>query len=246
MRVITLIPARMASTRLPNKPLADIQGKSMIAQVCDRAMEAEMGDVYVACAEQEIADAVIANGNKAILTDPELPSGTDRIAQALEQIEHDADIIINLQGDLPTLDPMLIKEVLRPFSDPLVDISTLVCAIKDEEEIANPNVVKAIVDWQVKFDDIGYALDFSRTAHPSSDDLYYHHIGIYAYRVQALEKFVALPPSEREQTCKLEQLRALHNGMRIDAVKVDTVPLGVDAAQDLDKARLLLQSADIG
>lgn len=248
MQSLILIPARMASTRLPNKPLADINGLPMICQVYDRAVESQLGEVYIACAEQEIADAITAHGGKAILTDPALPSGTDRIAQALENIPNgaDYDIIINLQGDLPTLEPSLIHDVLRPFSDPLVDISTLVCAIDNEEEINNPNVVKAVIDWQINpetgdgFSDIGYGLDFSRSPSSASDGKYYHHIGIYAYRNKALARFVALPPSAREQSEKLEQLRALDNDMRIDAVKVDTVPLGVDTAQDLEKARKLL------
>ncbi len=245
MQSLILIPARMASTRLPNKPLADINGLPMICQVYDRAVESNLGDVYIACAEQEIADAIIAHQGKAILTTPSLPSGTDRIAQAMHSLPNTAeiDIIINLQGDLPTLSPSLIKDVLRPFEDQAVDITTLVCAISDDTEINNPNVVKAIVNWQDNdTPTIGNAGNFSRQAAPASDGKYYHHIGIYAYRRTALAQFVALPPSEREQTEKLEQLRALDNGMRIDAVKVDTIPLGVDTAQDLEKARKLLSS----
>lgn len=238
MKILLLIPARMASTRLPDKPLADIGGLPMICHVYDRAKESDLGEVYVACAEREILQAVEQHGGKAVLTDPDLPSGTDRIYQAYTSLALEADIIINVQGDLPTLNSALIQDLLLPFEDPAVDITTLVCKIDDQDEIHNPNVVKAMVDWT--HDTHGTAPEFTRESRPASDGHYYHHIGIYAYRATALERFVALPPSEREQARKLEQMRALDNNMRIDAVKVDTTPLGVDTAEDLEKAREII------
>lgn len=241
---LIVIPARMASTRLPGKPLADIAGAPMIVQVWRRCCEAEVGPVIVACAEVEIAEAVTAAGGVAVMTDPDLPSGSDRVWQAVGL--HDPggqhQVIVNVQGDLPTLDPALITAALEPFDDPTVDLSTLVCEITDEEEKTNPNVVKAVT----AFPDnrrIARALYFSRATVPAGDGPLWHHIGLYAFRRAALARFVGLPPSALEKREKLEQLRALENGMRIDCVRVDTVPLGVDTPADLEKARRTLISA---
>ncbi|MDA0996726.1 MAG: NTP transferase domain-containing protein, partial [Proteobacteria bacterium] len=164
---IVLIPARMASTRLPGKPLADIAGKPMIVQVLDRAREAAVGPVAVACAEPEIAAAVITAGGQAQLTDPMHPSGSDRIWEALLALDPDAqhDLVVNLQGDLPTLDPALIRAVLEPLRDPACDIATLVAEITDDDERDNPNVVKAVVCF-ADGQRIGRALYFSRAAVP--------------------------------------------------------------------------------
>jgi 3-deoxy-manno-octulosonate cytidylyltransferase (CMP-KDO synthetase) len=246
---VILIPARLASTRLPNKPLADIHGVPMIVHVWRRAMAAELGPVYVACAEPEILAAVEAAGGQAVLTDPAHPSGSDRIFEALAKIDpgrrHDA--VVNVQGDLPTLDPVLIRRVLQPLHDPAVDIATLAVEITDEAERHNPNVVKAVAAFAP--DDqadggIARALYFSRATVPGNADgrvgPHYHHIGLYAYRRAALERFVALKPGQLEQREKLEQLRALENGMRIDVARVDTLPLGVDTPADLARARALL------
>jgi 3-deoxy-manno-octulosonate cytidylyltransferase (CMP-KDO synthetase) len=238
---IILIPARMASTRLPNKPLVMIAGLPMIVQVWQRAMEADCGRVVVAAAEQEIADAVKAVGGEAILTDPDLPSGSDRIFQALMRVDADGkhDAIINLQGDLPTLDPQIVKTVVDIL--PGHDMSTLVAEITTPEERDNPNVVKAILSMapQAK---IGRALYFTRSTAPSGEGPLYHHIGIYAYQRAALEKFVSLPPSPLEQRERLEQLRGLEAGMSIAAACVDTVPVGVDAPDDLALADRLLSA----
>ncbi len=238
---IVIIPARMASTRLPGKPLADIAGLPMIVQVLKRAEQAAIGPVVVACAETEIKDAVEACGGRAVLTDPDHPSGSDRIYEALKIVDPHAkyDIVVNLQGDLPTIEPAIVHAVLKPMRDLDVDITTLVAEITDEEEKANPNVVKAVVGFGPGAD-VARALYFTRSQAPAGDGPLYHHIGIYAYRRPALERFVSLEPSVLEQREKLEQLRALENGMRIDAARVDTVPFGVDTPADLARARAIL------
>ena len=240
-QTVILIPARMASTRLPGKPLADIAGVPMIVQVWRRAMDAGLGPVHVACAEAEIAAAVRAAGGLAVETDPNHPSGSDRIAEALARIDPDRrfDVVINLQGDLPTLDPAIVRAVAAPLSDPGIDIATLVTEIHDPAEAANPHVVKAVVAFAPGAD-TGPALYFSRNAVPAGAGPLWHHIGIYAYRRDALAQFVALPPGVLEQREKLEQLRALEAGMRIAAVRVDTLPLGVDTPADLARARAIL------
>lgn len=240
---IVIIPARMASTRLPGKPLADIAGLPMIVQVLIRAQEAAVGPVVVACAEREIHDAVKANGGFAVMTDPDHPSGSDRIHEALVEADPDGehDVIVNLQGDLPVIDPAIIQRVLAPMADPDVDIATLVAEIVDDEERTNPHVVKAAMGF-APGTDIGRALYFSRATVPYGDGPLYHHIGIYAYRRPALEKFVTLAPGLLETREKLEQLRALENGMRIDAARVDSIPFGVDTPADLARARTILEA----
>lgn len=240
---LILIPARMASTRLPGKPLADIHGAPMIVQVWKRAMESRAGRVAVAAAEAEIAEAVKAAGGEAVLTKPDHPSGSDRIFEAMTKLDPEGrhNIIVNLQGDLPTLDPALITAVLQPLATPLVDIATLATEIKVEAERTNPNVTKAIISFGHERDvACGRALYFTRATAPSGDGPLYHHIGIYAYRRKALERFVALQPSPLEQREKLEQLRAIEAGMRVDVRIVETVPLGVDTPEDLARARAML------
>ena len=238
---IVIIPARMASTRLPGKPLADIAGLPMIVQVLKRAEEANIGPVVVACAEPEIKDAVEQAGGKAVLTDPDHPSGSDRIFEALQSVDPEGkyDAIVNLQGDLPVLDADVVQAAVKPLADSGVDIATLVAEIVEEDEKTNPNVVKAVVGFK-DGEDVGRALYFSRATTPYGDGPLYHHIGIYAYRRSALETFVSLNPGVLEQREKLEQLRALENGMRIDAARVDTVPFGVDTPEDLERARAIL------
>ncbi len=241
---LVVIPARMASTRLPGKPLADIAGAPMIVQVWRRAIEAEVGPVIVACAEEEIAEAVTAAGGVAVLTDPDLPSGSDRVWQAVGRFDTTGrhDVIVNVQGDLPTLDPALIRASLAPFEQGgAADITTLVCEITDPEERTNPNVVKAVVAFRDSAE-TGRGLYFSRATVPWGDGPLWHHIGLYAYRRSALARFVALAPGVLESREKLEQLRALENGMTIDCVRVDTVPLGVDTPADLEKARRILSA----
>lgn len=238
---IILIPARLASTRLPNKPLADIAGAPMIVQVMRRSEEAGIGRVVIAAAEQEIVDAVEEAGGEAVLTDPDLPSGSDRVFEALNAVDPDGkhDVILNVQGDLPTLDPTIIKAALTVLETTSADISTLVAEITNPEEKTNPNVVKAVLSM-ADGARAGRALYFTRATAPANDGPLYHHIGLYGYRREALARFVALPPSPLEVREKLEQLRALEAGMRIDAALVDTVPLGVDTPADLEKARVEL------
>ncbi len=236
---IILIPARMASTRLPNKPLAPICGVPMIVHVLKRAQEADCGRVVVAAAEQEIANAVADAGGEAILTDPDLPSGSDRIHAALKAIDGDGahDVIVNLQGDLPSFAPNLVYECLAALDG--ADMSTLVAEISNPEERDNPNVVKAVLS--VTSRKKARALYFTRATSPHGDGPLYHHIGIYGYQRAALEKFVALPPSPLELREKLEQLRALEAGFTINAAIVDTVPVGVDTPEDLAHAEAVLK-----
>jgi len=237
---LIVIPARMQATRLPGKPLADIAGTPMIVHVWRRAVAAKAGDVIVATDSEEIADAVTAAGGKAIMTRADHASGSDRVFEAVTKADpgQRAGIIVNLQGDLPTLDPDLVTRCLAPLSDPEVDIATLTAVITEPEERTNPNVVK-VVGTPIA-DDRLRALYFTRASAPSGDGPLYHHIGIYAYRRASLERFVSLPPSPLEMREKLEQLRALEAGMRIDVAIVDTVPLGVDTPADLERARSLI------
>ncbi|TWT03076.1 3-deoxy-manno-octulosonate cytidylyltransferase [Reyranella sp. CPCC 100927] len=235
---VVLIPARMASTRLPNKPLADIHGVPMIVHVWRRAMEADIGPVVVAAAEPEIIAIVGDAGGRAVLTDPGHPSGSDRIHEALGQIDPDRrhDVVVNIQGDLPTLAPDVVQAALEPMIEPAVDIGTLVAEIRTDYEREASQVVKAVAGF-APGRAIARALYFSRTQVPTGPGALYHHIGLYAYRRAALERFVALPPGVLEQRERLEQLRALEAGMRIDVRLVDTVPLGVDTPDDLEEAR---------
>jgi 3-deoxy-manno-octulosonate cytidylyltransferase (CMP-KDO synthetase) len=239
-RALVLIPARMAATRLPGKPLLDIAGLPMIVHVLRRAEAANIGRVAVATDTPEIAAAVKAHGGEAVMTNPDHPSGSDRIYEAMTILDPDgkAEIVVNLQGDFPTISPDNIRAVLPPLADPDVDIATLAAEIHTEEESTNPNVVKAVGS------PVGArrlrALYFTRATAPWGDGPRYHHIGLYAYRRAALEKFVRLKPSPLERQEKLEQLRALEAGMRIDVTIVDIVPRGVDTPADLETTRAIL------
>lgn len=233
------IPARMASTRFPNKPLALIHGKPMIIHVLERSLESGVDDVYVACSEQEVADVVKKYNGRPIMTDPDLPSGTDRIFAAMQASGREYENIVNVQGDLPSLDPSLIKISLDILANRDVDMSTLAAVIHDEEEKTNPNVVKAVISF-TDDSNVGRALYFTRATAPYGDGDLYHHIGLYAYRADSLKRFVSLPPSPLEKRERLEQLRALENGMRVDVGVVNAVPLGVDTPEDLAKVELSL------
>lgn len=241
-KTLILIPARMASTRLPGKPLADICGLPMIVQVALRAKDAQAGRIVVAVDHQDTFDAVTAAGFEAVMTRVDHQSGSDRIYEALLKSDPDgkAETIINVQGDLPTIEPETIRAALRPLENPAVDIATLTVEIEDEEEKLNPNVVKVVgsplSETRLK------ALYFTRATAPHGKGPLYHHIGLYAYRRAALEKFVSLPPSTLEKRESLEQLRALEAGMRIDVEIVKSIPLGVDTPADLEKARRLLSA----
>jgi len=236
---IILIPARMAATRLPGKPLLDIAGLPMIVQVLRRAQAAGIGEAAVATDSEAIQAAVEKSGGRAVMTRADHLSGSDRICEALEAIDpaRHVDIVVNVQGDLPTIDPTDIRAALGPLSDPAVDIATLAAVIIDPAERGNPNVVK--VSGAMVTAGRFHATTFTRAdAVGAGPD--YHHIGLYAYRRAALERFVKLPPSANEQRERLEQLRALDAGMRIDVAIVKSVPLGVDTPEDLEKARILL------
>jgi 3-deoxy-manno-octulosonate cytidylyltransferase (CMP-KDO synthetase) len=237
---IVIIPARMASMRLPGKPLADIHGEPMIAHVWRRAMEADVGPVLVAADEAAIVNAIAAVGGRAILTRADHASGSDRIFEALNAFDGDRrhDVIVNVQGDLPTIAALAVRAAVRPLDDDEVDIATLATPITRAAERDDPNVVKAvgteIAPGRLR------ALYFTRASAPWGKGPLLHHIGLYAYRREALARFVALAPSPLERREKLEQLRALEAGMRIDIALVDTLPLGVDTPEDLERARQML------
>jgi 3-deoxy-manno-octulosonate cytidylyltransferase (CMP-KDO synthetase) len=242
MKPIIVIPARMASSRLPGKPLADIHGEPMIVHVWRRAMEADIGPVLVACAEAPIAEAVERVGGKAILTDPALSSGSDRVHAALEQVDPAGtyDLVINPQGDTPTFGPGLLHALLAALADPAVDIATLAAEIHDPHEAVDPNVVKVALEIAPGAP-VGRAIYFSRVTIPSGDGPYYHHEGMYAFRRASLRRFVALPASRLEQSERLEQLRALVAGMRIDVAVVPAVPWGVNTPADLERVRTMMR-----
>jgi 3-deoxy-manno-octulosonate cytidylyltransferase (CMP-KDO synthetase) len=239
-RTLVLIPARMAATRLPGKPLLDIAGLPMIVHVLRRAEAAQIGRVAVATDTPEIAAVVKSHGGEAVMTRSDHPSGSDRIYEALGKLDPrgEAEIVVNLQGDFPTILPDNIRSVLAPLADPAFDIATLAAEIHIEEESTNPNVVKVV--GSIVSGRRMRALYFTRATAPWGDGPRYHHIGLYAYRRQALERFVTMPPSPLEQQERLEQLRAIEAGMRIDVTIVDTVPRGVDSPEDLARTRLLL------
>jgi 3-deoxy-manno-octulosonate cytidylyltransferase (CMP-KDO synthetase) len=243
--VLILIPARMASTRLPGKPLADIAGQPMIVHVLRQAEVAQLGPVVVATDEEIIATAVEKAGGRAIMTRGDHISGSDRIFEALGVVDpkRRARIVVNVQGDLPTLDPGTLTAAVALLSDPAVDIATVAAEIRKDDERSNPNVVKVVgspLSGATTAPLRLRALYFTRATAPSGEGPLYHHIGLYAYRRDALERFVKLPPSPLEQRERLEQLRALEAGMRIDVAIVGTVPLGVDTPDDLDAVRRML------
>jgi 3-deoxy-manno-octulosonate cytidylyltransferase (CMP-KDO synthetase) len=233
----------MASTRLPGKPLADIAGEPMIVHVWRRAREADLGRVVVAADSAEVIEAVAAAGGEAVMTRADHPSGSDRIFEALGRVDPDRrhDLVINVQGDLPTIEPRTVRAVVGPLSDTAVDVATLAAIIRREEERTDPNVVKA-VGTPISPERLR-ALYFTRATAPWGEGDLLHHIGLYAYRRAALERFVGLPPSPLERREKLEQLRALEAGMRIDIAIVAAVPLGVDTQAELERAREVLSGA---
>ena len=237
MNNLIIIPARLESTRLPNKPLADIEGLPMVIHVLNKGLESSCGDVIVATSNIEIYDVVRSYGEKAIMTNPDHPSGSDRIFEALNIFDPDKQYknIVNLQGDLPTIDPYLIKltfQLIENNQD--ADISTLGGSINDEDELANPNVVKAYVE---KVDQTLYAKDFVRSPKGYNKEKLFHHLGVYGYKRRSLEKFIKTKQSKREQDLKLEQLRALDNGMSIVIDLINKIPIGVDTEDDLYNVR---------
>ena len=243
MDCLIVIPARLKATRLPDKPLVDIAGEPMIVHVWRRAVEADCGPVLVATDAEAVRDAVLLAGGKALITRPDHPSGSDRVFEMVEKFDPKGafEVVVNLQGDLPTLDPRLVRTCLAALREHDADIGTIAAAITREEERTDPNVVK-VVGTPLKGGAALRALYFTRATAPYGDGPLYHHIGMYAYRRQALQRFVALPRSPLEMREKLEQLRALEAGMRIHVGLVDTVPLGVDTPGDLARAREFFKS----
>jgi 3-deoxy-manno-octulosonate cytidylyltransferase (CMP-KDO synthetase) len=239
---IVVIPARMASTRLPGKPLADINGKPMIVHMLERGREAGIGPVAVACGDPEIAAAIRAAGGRAVLTDPALPSGSDRVHAALAELDPEGnhDVVVNLQGDFPTMDPNGLRLVITPLADPGIDIGTLVVPILDDSEADTASFVKAACAFR-DGQTVAPVLYFSRQAIPWGRGPRWHHVGIYAYRRAALDRYVCLPPSLLERREGLEQLRALEDGMRFGCARMEHGPFGVDTPEDLERARLLLR-----
>ncbi len=242
MNPIVVIPTRLGSTRLPGKALAEIAGAPMIVHVRRRGLEAGIGPVLVACGDAAIAEAVRAVGGEAVLTDPALPTGSDRVQAALAAIDPDRrhDVVVVLQGDLPTIEPSVLRATLAPLADPAVDISTLATLIADQGEREAPQVVKIALGLRPGAR-VGRALYFSRSVIPGGPGPHYHHVGLYTYRRAALERFVTLPRGVLEARESLEQLRALENGMRIDVTLIESEPLGVDTQADLERARALLK-----
>ncbi|MSO73218.1 MAG: 3-deoxy-manno-octulosonate cytidylyltransferase [Rhodospirillaceae bacterium] len=241
MAALIVIPARLAATRLPNKPLAMIGDQPMIVHVWQRASQAGAGPVVVAAGDQAIADAITAAGGTAVMTDPALPSGSDRVHAAAESFDPSGkyDIVVNVQGDLPTLEPRLVGAAIRALADPKIDIGTVVAPITVKEELTDTAVVKAALSLKAGAD-VAPALYFSRNLIPSGPGEHYHHIGIYAFRRAALRRFVTLSSTPLELRERLEQLRAMEDGMRIAAAIENTIPLGVDTQADLERARRFL------
>lgn len=233
-KVIIVIPARLASTRLPNKPIADINGKTMIEHVIQNAVNSNIGDVLVACDSELVKKISEKAGVQAVLTDSNLPSGSDRVWQAIKKLEIQYDIIINLQGDEPLLTPEYLQNVLELMKDNNVDIGTIVAPL--EGDPTDPNVVKAVLGKNNRI------LYCSRQPIPHNAKMYYHHVGLYAYRYNVLEQFITLECSPLEQQEKLEQLRALENKLNMYASIVTKAPIGVDTQSDLLKVREILRS----
>jgi 3-deoxy-manno-octulosonate cytidylyltransferase (CMP-KDO synthetase) len=243
LSAIVIIPARMAATRLPGKPMAEIAGLPMIVHVWRRAMEANVGRVVVATDDLAIAAAIELAGGEAAMTRPDHVNGTLRIHEALGNLGSDADIVVNMQGDIPTISPTAVQAALAPLAEPEVDLATICAEITRAEERTDPNVVKVIgspANLTEEDANILRVLYFTRATAPHGPGPLYHHIGLYAWRRTALDRYVTLSPTPLEQREKLEQLRALENGMRIDAAIVDEVPLGVDTPADLERARDIL------
>ena len=238
---IVIIPARMASVRLPGKPLAPIGGRAMVLHVRDRAVEAGFASVVVACDDPQIADIVRADGGSAVLTEPTLPSGSDRVHAACESLDPSGrfEIVINLQGDLPTIGPVDLASVLTPLVEPAFDIATLVAPITSDDEARSPSVVKAACSFE-NGEVVAPAPYFSRAAIPWGKGPLWHHVGVYAFRRAALRRFVSLPPSGLERREGLEQLRAIEAGMRIGCARIGAAPFGVDTPDDLERARRAL------
>ena len=242
MKTAIIIPARMASQRLPNKPMAKINGIPMIERVWKQGIKSKIGDVYVACSEDEVFDLITSKGGKAIMTDPDLPSGTDRIFAAFNLLKNkdDYESIINLQGDMPLIDSINIQSVNIPLENGY-DIGTIATDISSDEE-KNKNITKVSVDWK-EADVVGNSLDFYKFSKKQLTNIY-QHVGIYSFKPIALRKFVSLPASKNEIDRKLEQLRAIDAGIKIGITYVENVPISVDTVEDLMLIENILKNRD--
>lgn len=238
MKPIVVIPARMASTRLPGKPLADIGGVPMIVRVWKKAVEADIGPVVVAAGDKEIQQAVEAAGGRAVMTPANLPSGSDRVWAALNAVDRsfEHDLVVNLQGDLPTFDPVCIRAAIDAMVTTGGEIGTCAAETEDPADADNPDLPKLVATWDVGRTR-GRVHYFSRSRIPSGKGPWNLHVGLYVYRREALQRFVGLQPSALEQREKLEQLRAIEAGMFMAAGRVAEMPLSVDTPADLEKAR---------
>ena len=236
MKNLIIIPARLESTRLPNKPLADINGEPMIAHVYKRAKEANIAKVIVAAGNVEIKEVIENIGGEAILTNPDHASGSDRIYEALNMYDKESkfDIIVNLQGDLPNIHKDALSKIISLLESNDADISTLGVKISSEEEFLNKNIVKAYVK---NISESNYVDDFDRRFDIGKENFLYHHVGIYGYKRKALEAFIGFDQSEAEVERKLEQMRAIENGMKIVLGLIDELPISVDTQEDLEIAR---------
>ena len=244
MTTLTIIPARLASTRLPNKPLADVCGKPMVIHVAEQALQANLGPVIIASGDAAISQVARAHGLVVFDTAPDLPSGTDRAFAALAQFDPEGqfDHIINLQGDLPTIPPSYLTLLGNLLNTPYFDMVTLACPIEDEAERISPHVVKAVLSLDHESASVGEGVYFTRSPLASSNSLFYHHIGVYGFHRNSLNRFVSLPPSPLEVFERLEQLRFLENGMRVGVGLVDKSPQGIDTKEDLERLRALLHT----
>ena len=240
MKTLIVIPVRMASRRFPNKPMKLLKGKPMIQRVWEQAVSSSLGDVIVACCEREVQDLIVSLNGKAELTDPNLPSGTDRVYAAIQKYSNinQYDSIINLQGDIPLIDPKDIEQVNFPLRQGY-DIGTLVTSLKDDNEAQDINITKANIEW-IKKELIGRAIDFNKNIHSLRGKNNYHHVGIYSFRYKTLEKFISLPPSDNENIRQLEQMRALDSNMSIGVAYIKNAPIGVDTVEDLLKIEKLI------
>ena len=242
MKTAIIIPARMASKRFPDKPMAKINGIPMIERVWRQGINSKVGDVYVACSEVEVFNLIIAKGGKAIMTDPDLPSGTDRVFAAFNLLEnkYDYESIINLQGDMPLIDYKNIQSANIPLHNGY-EIGTIATDISSDE-IKNENITKVSVDWKEK-GVIGNSLDFYKSTKVEETNIY-QHVGIYSFKPRALKKFISLPLSKNEIDRKLEQLRAIDAGIKIGITYVENVPISVDTSEDLMLIENILKNRD--
>ena len=245
VKSIILIPSRLAATRLPNKPLLKINNKSIIMHVYEKAIECGIGDVFVTTCDEEIISEVKKNGGKSILTSKHNNTGTDRIAEALDKIklENEVDYIINLQGDEPLIDISDIKNLSYQSVNNNSDLATLACKIdkSNQDKYCNSNIVKVVTQEDLQKKGISKAVKFERIIEAQTNNFIYQHIGIYIYKKSILKKFVNLNQTENEKVKKLEQLRALENGINIDVIFAKTIPIGVDTKKDYVELKNLME-----